>query len=117
MAPGQLDFTVAIHLLFLPDPEAWQAICCQGFLVCLPERHKAGGWGNLWSIYSGAGNAEDKRNHDVGQWGETVKGRQHSSELPCLFSFETLKLSKWSVNLKKKTVFLGEDNILKCFNL
>lgn len=49
--------------------------------------------------------------------GETVKDKQHQLEHPCLFSFETLKLSKWSVNLTKRNVFLGEDNILKCFNL
>lgn len=41
---------------------------------------------------------------------EIVKGNQYELELPCLFSFETLKLSKWSVNLKKlfsweKTIF------------
>lgn len=45
---------------------------------------------------------------------EIVKGNRYELERPCLFSFETLKLSKWSVNLKK-AVFLGEDNILKCF--
>lgn len=41
---------------------------------------------------------------------EIVKGNQYELELPCLFSFETLKLSKWSVNLKKK-LFSWEKTI------
>lgn len=45
---------------------------------------------------------------------EIVKGNQYELELPCLFSFETLKLSKWSVNLKKNC-FLGRRQYFEMF--